>query len=232
MTHSIPDGTVMEWSPPAGSTEAMVRQWRRVDLAEAWSKLGVAGAAPGLIVAVDGRSGSGKSTLAHAMQEWLPSASVVSTDDVAWHHSMFDWAAELAENVLLPYREGRDVQYRPPGWRERGRPGAIEVLGSTAVLLVEGVGSSRAQLSPLLDAAIWVQSNYRQARDQCLARDIAAGVNGDANSAAEFWDQWQREEIPFLEADQPWTRAGIVVAGVPLAAHGTWIPADPSQTSG
>ena len=79
------------------------------------------------ILAVDGRSGSGKSTVAALLHRSAPASAIVHTDDVAWHHSFFDWSDLLVEGILKPLRNGRAVSYRPPGWDKRGRPGAIEV---------------------------------------------------------------------------------------------------------
>jgi hypothetical protein len=71
------------------------------------------------IVAVDGRGGGGKSTLAAQLHAAVAGSAVVHTDDVAWHHSFFDWSELLAEHVLEPLRRGEAVRYRPPGWQAR-----------------------------------------------------------------------------------------------------------------
>jgi hypothetical protein len=52
------------------------------------------------VLAIDGRSSSGKSSLARRLQEAIPGATTVHTDDVAWWHSCFDWAELLTERVL------------------------------------------------------------------------------------------------------------------------------------
>ena len=52
---------------------------------------------------------------------------MIHTDDIAWHHSRFDWSELLARSVLQPIRNGQPVGYRPPGWESHGRTGAIEV---------------------------------------------------------------------------------------------------------
>ena len=75
------------------------------------------------ILAVDGRSGSGKSTAAALLQRSVPASAIVHTDDVAWHHSFFDWSDLLVEGILKPLRNGRAVSYRPPGWDKRGSRG-------------------------------------------------------------------------------------------------------------
>lgn len=164
------------------------------------------------IVAVDGRSASGKSSLAARMASAIGGAVTVHTDDVAWWESFFGWDALLAAGVLAPARRGESVAFRPPAWDARGREGAIVVPAATRLVLVEGVGASRRSLLPLIDAAVWVQSDEVEARRRGVARD-----GGDA-AAESFWDEWDAEEVPFLAADRPWERAAIVVCGTPQQA--------------
>lgn len=169
------------------------------------------------VVAVDGRSAAGKTTLTAALHDeavrrGVPCA-VVHTDDIAWFHSFFDWADLLADGVLRPFRAEGAVHFVPPAWRPNGRDGAVEVPAGTRLLLVEGVGAGRRVLGDLLDAVVWVQSDVGVARERGLARDTASGVNGDAAETEAFWDEWDREEVPFQAAQRPWERAVLVVAG-------------------
>ena len=61
---------------------------------------------------------------------------------------------------------------------------------------------------------VWVQSDRAEARRRGLVRDIEQGrLPRDAD---RVWDDWMRmEEEPFLAADRPWTRAGLVVNSTP-----------------
>jgi hypothetical protein len=160
------------------------------------------------IVAVDGRSAGGKTTCATRLAAAVPGATVVHTDDVAWYESFFDWAHLLRDGLLEPVRAGQPVAYRPPAWDARGRDGAIEVPAGCPLLVVEGVGVSRRELSDRFDLRLWVQSDRVEARRRGIERD-----GGPAHGA--FWDEWEAEEVPFLAADRPWERAGLIVAGVP-----------------
>jgi hypothetical protein len=166
------------------------------------------------IVAIDGRSANGKSTLAARLARSLPGTAVVHTDDIAWHQSMFEWDTILAEGVLEPALQGRRVEYRPPAWDERQRPGAIDVPVGTRLLIIEGVGSARRSLAPLLDVVLWVQSDL----DRSLARDrrrIAAG-----ETSPNLFVDWMREERPFQAAERTGERAHAIVAGTPLIELG------------
>ena len=168
-----------------------------------------------VLVGVDGRSGSGKSTTASTLLAGLPpdrTGAVVHTDDVAWHHSRFDWDELLLEHVLAPARAGEAVRWQPPAWAEHGRQGAVVVRESLSLLVVEGVGAARLSLMSPLDAAVWVQSDEEAARERGVARDSVLHDRTQEEATA-FWDDWESEERPFLAADRPWERADLVVAG-------------------
>jgi hypothetical protein len=169
-----------------------------------------AGRAPPFVIAVDGRSGAGKSTFMARMAEVVAGVAVVHTDDVAWHHSFFDWAELMRNGVLKPVRRGAAVSYRPPAWVERGRPGAVEVPAGCRAVVVEGVGAGRLDLADLVDALVWIQSDAGDARTRGIARD-----HGDV----AFWNQWEAAEVPFLDQHRPWERADVVVAGSPVLDH-------------
>jgi hypothetical protein len=164
----------------------------------------------GRVVAVDGRGGSGKSTLAARMAEVVPGAAVVHTDDIAWWHSRFGWDDLMIDGVLTPLREGRDVRYQPPAWAPRGRTGFVEVPAAAPLVIVEGVGASRRELARLIDVAIWVQSDYAEAKIRGVRRDMAERDLDEADAVRE-WDEWEAEEVPFFLDDRPWERADYVV---------------------
>ncbi len=123
----------------------------------------------GLVIAVDGRSASGKTTFAARLAEALR-APVVHTDDVAWHHSFFDWWPLLAEHVLEPFRAGHAINWTPEAWTARGRTGGI-LVPTAPVLVVEGVSASRRELMNLIDVAIWMDVDPHLAEHRGLERD-------------------------------------------------------------
>jgi hypothetical protein len=170
------------------------------------------------VVAVDGRGGGGKSTLAARLSALLAGSVVVHTDDVAWWHSRFGWDDLMVEGILLPLHAGRDVHYQPLGWAPRGRTGYIDVPAGAPTVIIEGVGASRREVTGLIDAAVWVQSDFDQAQSRGVQRDVLRdGLAPDV--ALRGWQEWQDEEVPFLVADRPWERAGFVVAGTPELPH-------------
>lgn len=166
------------------------------------------------VLGVDGRTASGKTTLAGRLAALVPHSVVVHTDDVAWHHSFFDWTDLLREGVLLPARGLAEVAYRPPGWVAKGREGAVRVPAGTRVIVVEGVGATRRELTDLLDAGVWVQTDAAS-RDEREAARIAAGTT-DADLSRE----WLAAEETFLAGQRPWERVDVVVVGDPRSAVG------------
>jgi hypothetical protein len=180
--------------------------WRAVPAGEVFDLLGRP-----RILAVDGRSGGGKTTVANRLAAAVPGTTVLHTDDVAWYHAFFDWADLMRDGILAPLQNGGPVAYRPPAWDERGREGAITVPAGCPLVIVEGVGIGRRELSGYVDALLWVQTDEDEARRRGLARDGA--------DAAEFWAEWQAAEDPFQAAQRPWERAGLVVSGAPDLPH-------------
>jgi len=172
-----------------------------------------------IILAVDGRQGGGKTTVAERLANHVPGSIVVHTDDVAWWESFFGWDHLMAGGILEPLRRGEDVEYRPPAWDARRRGGSIIVPASATLVVVEGVGASRRSLSPLLDGAIWVQSDFDDANRRGIARE------GGSRQATDFWWEWDREEQPFLADDRPWERADALICGTPQMSGVSYDPA-------
>lgn len=189
-----------------------MRHWRVATTDEVLTRIRRAAAAAAdrpPIVAVDGRSSSGKTTFASRLAAAWPGATVVRTDDIACWHAVLDFAELLASGVLEPVRAGRAVAFRPPQWESHGRPGAIEVPQSCALLIVEGEGSGRHELAPLLDAVVWVESPQED-RDRRNEERAAAGELSPGGHPS-----WLAEE----DAQHTSERAVFVVAGWPALHH-------------
>jgi hypothetical protein len=179
---------------------------------------GRAAGGPGVVLAVDGRSSSGKTTLAARVQDAVANSAVVHTDDIAWWHSRFGWADLLINGVLAPFHRGEPVSFRPPRWAEHGRQGSIQVPARCPVLIIEGVGAGRSEVTHLVGALVWVQADQRESERRSLAR---VGQPGGARTVVDH-REWMAEEEPFLAGERPWERADMLVAGTPQ------IPFDPA----
>jgi uridine kinase len=225
MTITTPDG------------EPVVSEWRATPEADVLELLLHAVDVPTgrpAILAVDGRGASGKSTLAGRLHRLVGRSAIVHTDDIAWHEPYFAWGDLLAEHVLRPLRRGEGVSFRPSAWEQHGREGAIEVPAGLDLVIVEGVGASQRELADLIDATVWVQSDFATAEERGIARDIAEGVNGDDEQTIAFWHEWMEEELRFLQRQRPWERARAIVAGtppLPLAENEVAIALGPLRAS-
>ena len=65
----------------------------------------------------------------------------------------------------------------------------------------------------LIDAHVWVQTGDDVAERRGIKRDIAEGVNGDAEESVRFWHWWMASERLFFAKDRPWRRADVIVSG-------------------
>jgi hypothetical protein len=170
------------------------------------------------VIAVDGRGGGGKTALAERLGRVMGPADVVHSDDVAWAHSRFGWDDLMVDGVLRPLHDGNSVHYRPSGWDKGGRTGFLDVASGLATVIVEGVGVSRRTLAPLVDVAVWVQSDFAEAKRRGMLRDMAE-LGRDEDEALRLWDEWEAEEVPFLLDDRPWQRAHFIVGTASSLPH-------------
>ena len=173
---------------------------------------GRAAGSRGVVLAVDGRSSSGKTTLAARMQDAIANSAVVHTDDIAWWHSRFGWADLLINGVLVPFHHGEPVSFRPPRWAEHDRQGSIEVPARYPVLVIEGVGAGRPEVSHLVDALVWVQADQREDRapEPGARRAARRGADGQGPSGVDS----RGGSVPG-QSGRPWNRANLLVAGTP-----------------
>lgn len=130
------------------------------------------------VVALDGRSGSGKTALAERVRTAVPGAEVVHTDDIAWWHSRFDWHDLMINSVLDTLHCEQSVHYQPPSSASSKGAGPIDVSAQASVVIIEGVGAARRELTHLLDAVVWVQSDVGEAERRGILRGRAVPRRG------------------------------------------------------
>jgi para-aminobenzoate synthetase len=131
-----------------------------------------------ILVALDGASGSGKSTLARLIAAELGAVLVQSDDfvsaivlDDGWHArpseqrvaEALDWSRLRAE-ALEPLRAGRPARWHPFVFEDGRRPDGtvasraeVTAREPTAVIVLDGVTSTRSELADLIDLAVLVE---------------------------------------------------------------------------
>jgi hypothetical protein len=77
----------------------------------------------------------------------------------------------MIDGVIEPLHRGQPVHYQPPAWPNHGRAGQIDVSAKASLVIIEGVGAARRELTALLDAAVWVQSDFRDAERRATLRN-------------------------------------------------------------
>ena len=164
------------------------------------------------IIAVDGRGGSGKTTLTTALAAAVPCAQAFHLDDLIWNEPLYDWD-QLYVDTLTQLRRAGSLDLVPDKWREHGRKGSIRIPAGSPLVLVEGTGAGLAAVRSLIDAHVWVQTGDDVAERRGIKRDIAEGVNGDAEESVRFWHWWMAGERLFFAKDRPWRRADVIVSG-------------------
>ena len=180
------------------------------------------------LIGVDGRGGAGKTALVEHLRRLVPASGVVHTDDVAWHDARFEWGALMRLNILEPLHRGEKVDFRPPAWVERDRPGAIQVPAALDFVWIEGTGIIRQELTDWIDASIWIQGDIREQERRLLRRD------GDSAAQRQDVARWLEEELPFMLREKPWAHATMLLAGdrLPINDPGTHAVVAPPVKSG
>jgi hypothetical protein len=178
---------------------------RLVDLASKIAEL--AGSRQPAVIGIDGHSSSGKTTLASRLASVLPGSGVLHTDDLAWHEGVFTWDRLLIDDVLPVVRTGAALDYRPPAWQARSRPGAVRLAAHRRWVLIEGVGASQPSLRDELDVEVWVETD----EPTRLARDAARVAAGEISAGS--YERWIAEENTYVVTHRPWEHADLVIKG-------------------
>jgi uridine kinase len=170
-----------------------------------------------ILVAIAGTGAAGKSTLARAIQQLAPNeVTVIEFDDFYRPSSSqlsegelgarFDWR-RLREQVLRPLHAGRAAHYQRYDW-DNDEMGAWVDVPSHGIAIVEGIYSSRSELSHFYDFVVWVDAPA----DLRLQR----GIERDGEAACERWlKEWIPDEEAFIAQDDPVSRADVRVFGFP-----------------
>ncbi len=136
-----------------------------------------------IVAAIDGGAGAGKSTLAKGIRDRLGGISILRADhfflplneypaarlapDEAYR-LYFPWE-RMRDEALLPLRRGQTARYQRYDW-ETDRLNQWITVEPNEVILIEGVYSTRPELRPLIQIAIYVETPCDERRKRMLAR--------------------------------------------------------------
>jgi uridine kinase len=164
-------------------------------------------------VGVSGYAGAGKSVLTRALVEAVDDAIRVRGDEFLDPRRIVrrsaDWDGverqRLRDEVLEPFRDGRDVAVRPLDWAT-GLLGEPAPLPRASVLVVDLIGLFHPDLLPWLDLTVWVDVEPALALERGMARDRAAGLDHD-----RLWtDVWVPNDREFEQVFSPRDHADVV----------------------
>jgi len=166
---------------------------------------------PVRIVGIDGCGGAGKTTFAQrlttaANDNW----PTIHTDDFATHDEPMQWWPRMLNEVIEPLLQNQPTTFRPYDWVHR-RPGEPTTITPSDVIVIEGVGATRAAWRDRLALRIWIDTDS----DLRLRR----GLERDGEELAEFWREWRAAEGGYVNDEQPQQHADLVVAGDPTTPH-------------
>jgi len=156
------------------------------------------------LVSIDGPAGSGKSTLAASIAELEPAARIVHMDDLYDGWKGLGSVARQISTLVRPLALGRPGFYRRYDWHRGDFAETVDVE-PVPLLVLEGVGSGRAELATMITVLVWVSAPRTLRRERGLARD------GDA--LAPQWDGWMHQEDAHFATQRTAERADIVVDG-------------------
>ena len=169
-----------------------------------------------LLIGIDGCGGSGKSTLANFLKEKCSNITIVHMDDFYFpsdqiiHASPtqkpigadFDWK-RVIKQVLEPITQNQNGYYQRYNW-ETDQLAEWHTVPIGGIVIIEGVYSTRNEISNLYDFTIWVDCP----RETRLLR----GIERDGEEARGMWeDNWMISEETYMKEHEPHKRSDLVV---------------------
>ena len=190
-----------------------------------------------LIVGVDGCGASGKSTFTRSLAHigfnitvvemddfYLPSDSRPSNDAVlTTYGEQYDWK-RLYEQVLQPLNRNRQGLYQRYDWNLDTLT-KFRTVPVGGIVIVEGIYSTRHELSNLYDFRIWVQCPYDIRLTRGIARDETIVAEDEAvarkeEDPREMWEKiWMPQEQRYTKAEEPHKVANLIIDGSGIIKH-------------
>lgn len=163
-------------------------------------------------IAIDGHGGSGKSTLANKLASRL-NAEVIHIDDFTGEGASSDWYKNLITKIIDPVQHGAiRLNYSRAKWWPEHDPKPVVNQIVTPTMIIEGVGSTRAELRNLMALRIFVDTPRSICIERGIERDKGMGGKSELQIRA-MWQQWIMWDDEYFAKDDPVAAADIVVDG-------------------
>jgi uridine kinase len=162
---------------------------------------------PVRLVGVDGCGGAGKTTFAARLCDAAGGAPVVHTDDFASFEEPTAWWPRLLAEVVEPLLRGDAVSFHPYDWVARRPADTIVTVQPAPLVVIEGVGATRAAWRDAMALRIWVDAP-REVR-------LRRGLDRDGAHMLGFWQWWMAAEDAYVAEERPFAHADVVVDGAP-----------------
>lgn len=170
------------------------------------------------IIGIDGLGGSGKSTFAEELIDSLSNTEIVHMDDFyktdylrrksnsnSEIGDFFNWR-ELESKVLIPFTKNLEISFQKYNWTSDSLKDWQNISKESNVI-VEGVYSTRRELSKYYDQRIWIDCPS----EICLQR----GIKRDGIEMKEYWQNvWMKQENEYLEKHKSFLEADLIISGV------------------
>jgi len=164
-----------------------------------------------VFIAIDGHGGSGKSSLAQLLGKKLK-AEIIHTDDFASWDNPLNWHPLVIRDVFDPIRAGAvSLNYQPSSWWEDHYPAQVKNQPVTAIMILEGVGSSRREFDAYISYRIFVDTPKEVCMERGIVRDMNVGKT--RGELTDIWEKWFENEKAYMLRDDPKTKADLIVEG-------------------
>lgn len=156
-------------------------------------------------IGVDGPGGAGKSTFAARVAAALDRAVVVPVDDFSGPGvPEWDWQ-RLRRQVLEPVLAGRPGRYQRWDWSSDA-PAEWHDVPVDAVIVVEGVSSTRTETRLPWTLRVWVDTPRRTRLERALARD-------GTDMMSRWLEHWIPSEEAYIARERPQERVDLIISG-------------------